>query len=181
MSLPINRKVLDPSLLDSLTRVLSEQPEEYLKSLYGGPLTESQTTWIRPRSSESFVKFMDDPSPAQLYLREKQRMEEMIRYQMMFEPSPVVMSQFDLEFLRQDMVTRVNEVISASLAASTPTEPSLSSTGPSSLSGASLMTSFLSRTSAKNSKSNPSSSKSGLPKLLSSPLKAIATKSSSQS
>jgi len=179
MSLPINRKVFDPSLLDSLTRVLSERPNELLQSPLADLLTASQTMSIRQRSNESFGRFMDELSPAELYQREKT--ETLIRYQMMYEARPVVMSQSVLESLNRDMGTRVNEVISASLAVSTPTVPSPSSTDPSNLSGASLMTSFLSRTSAKNSGSNPSSSRSGPPKLLSSPSKAIATKNFSQS
>lgn len=181
MSLPTNPKAFDPSLLASLTRELFERPDAFQKSPFADLLTASQTMSIRPRSNESFARFMDAPSPAELYEKEKRRAEELYQLRMMYEASPVVMSQSVLESLNRDMATRVNEVISASLAASIPTEPSRSSTGPSNLSGASLMTSFLSRTSAKNSRSNQSSSKSGPPKLLSSPSRAIATKSSSQS
>lgn len=187
MSLPTNRKALDPSLLDSLMRESPEQRNEFLKSLYADPLTVLPTTSTQRKSTESFSSYTDEyvrneyMSREQYEYRRRMDYERLVMLQQMYAPVPEEMFPYASESLRRAMDTKANEVISASLAGSTPSEPSRSSTGPSSLSGASLTTSFLSRTSAKNSKSNPSSSRSGLPKLLSSPSKAIATKSSTQS
>jgi hypothetical protein len=181
MSLPTNRKAFDPSLFDSLTQTYRERPNELLQSPLGGLRTESSTMSIRRRSNESFSNYTDDPSPAELYERERRHAEKLWQMQMMYSPDPAEMLRFDSALLSPVMATKVSEAISASLEESIRSAPSPSSTVPSSLSGDSVTTWFLSRTSAKNSTSNPSSSKSGPPKLLSSPLKAIATKSSIRS
>lgn len=187
MSLPINRKALDLSLLDSLSQGYHERPNELLRSLIGDPATESPTMSTPRKSTESFsnytVEFAGEGMlPRAEYDRRRQRDYEMlVMLQQRYEPVPEEMFLYASESLRRAMDTKANEVISASLAGSTPSAPSRSSTDQSNCSGASLTTSFLSRTSAKNSKSNPSTSRSGLPKLLSSPSKAIATKSSTQS
>lgn len=187
MSLPTNRKVFDPLLLDSLMRESRERPNELLRSLIGDPATESPTMSTPRKSTESFsnytVEFVPNEylSREQLEYRRRMDYERLVMLQQMYAPVPEEMFPYASESLRRAMDTKANEVISASLAGSTPSAPSRSSTDPSNLSGASLTTSFLSRTSAKNSKSNPSTSRSGLPKLLSSPSKAIATKSSTQS
>lgn len=187
MSLPINRKALDLFLLDSLTRGYQERPNELLKSLIGDPAIESPTTSTPSRSTGSFSNYTDEYVGEEMLTRaeydrrrERDRIE-LIKLQQLYTPVPDVMFQLDSESLRRAMDIMANAEISALLGASTPSVPSPSSTDPSNLSGASLMTSFLSRTSAKNSTSSPSTSKSGLPKLLSSPSKAIATKSSTQS
>ncbi len=181
MSLPTNRKAFDPSLFDSLMRESQARPDELVKSLCGALQTGSPTMSTRRRSNESFSNFTDEPSPAELYERERRQAEKLVQLQAMYNYEVVVMPPFVSESLSQDMATKASEAISASLEESIRSELSRSSTVPSSLSGDSVTTWFLSRTSAKNSKSNPSSSKSGPRRLLSSPLKAIATKSSTRS
>lgn len=187
MSLPTNPKAFDLSLLDSLTRELHERPNELLKSLLGELPTESPIMSTPRRSTGSFSNYTEEYVGEEMltraeYDRRRQRdYEKLVMLQQMYAPVPEETFRFASASLRQAMDTMANEVISASLAGSIPSEPSRSSTDQSNFSGASLTTSFLSGTYAKNSKSNPSTSRSGLPKLLSSPSKAIATKSSTQS
>lgn len=187
MSLPTNRKALDPSLLDSLMRESPEQRNEFLKSLYADPLTVLPTTSTPPKSTESFSSYTDEyvrneyMSREQYEYRRRMDYEKLVMLQQMYAPGPDVMFQLDSELRKRATGIMENAEISALSGGSTPPAPSRSFTDRSNLSGASLMTSFLSRTSAKNSRSSPSSSKSGLPKLLSSPSKAIATKSSTRS
>lgn len=187
MSLPINRKVLDPSLLASLTRAYESPPNTFLEFLKGDQQTVSPTMLIQKRCPECGINYTD---PQTHYCRHWQEMEadrrraqkemmmrEMYSQQVVWPPVPDEMSRSVSEFLKRDMDTRVNEATFASLVGSIPMEPLPSFTDPSNSSGASLLTSFLSGTSAKSLRSNPSSSRSGPPKLLSSPSKAIATKS----
>lgn len=187
MSLPINRKALDPFLLDSLMQESRERPNELLKSLIGDPAIESPTMSTPRRSTGSFSNYTveyvgEEMLPRAEFDRRRQRdYEQLVMLQQMYASVPEEMFRFASASLRQAMDIKANEVISASLAASTPSAPSPFSTVPSSLSGDSATIWFLSRTSAKNSKSNPSSSRSGPPKLLSSPSKGIPTKSSIRS
>lgn len=187
MSLPTNPKALDHSMLDSLLRESLERPNELLQSPFDVQQTASPITSTRRNSIESFSNYTVELVPNEYMSREqfeyRQRMnyEALMMLQQAYQPNPVEMPPYVLEFLKQDMDTRVKEEISASSAVSTPSAPLRSSTDRSNLSGASLTTSFLSRTSAKNSTSSQNSSKSGLPKLLSSPSGGTATKSSTQS
>jgi hypothetical protein len=187
MSLPINQKAFDLSLLDSLTRESLERPNESLQSQLADLPIESQITWHRKKWNESFSSSTEDLVPNEYMSREqfeyRRRMnyEALMMLQQASPPDLVEMPPYVLESLRRDMDTRVNEAISASWVESTPSAPLRSSTDRSNLSGASLTTSFLSRTSAKNSTSSQSSSRSGLPKLLSSPSGGTATKNSTRS
>ncbi len=187
MSLPINRKALNRLLLDSLSQVYQESPNEFLKSLLADPATESVITSIPPRSNGSFSNYTVEYVPNEYmtraemeYRREKDR-AELIKLQQMYAPVPDETFPFASELRKQVMDTMESAVTSALSGGSTAPAPSRSSTDHSNLSGASLMTSFLSRKSAANSKSSPDTSRSGLPKLLSSPSKAIATKNSTRS
>jgi hypothetical protein len=187
MSLPTNLKALDLSLLDSLTQASLGQPSEYLTSLFVDRLTEWQTMSTQQRSSGSFSNYTVEYAPneyrtlAEMEYHRRMDYERLRMLQQVYEPGPAVMFQLDSALLKKVTDIMENAETSALSGASTAPAPSRSSTGPSSLSGASLTTSFLSRKSASNSKSSPGTSKSGLPKLLSSVSKAIATKSSSRS
>lgn len=188
MSLPTNPKVLDPSMLDSLLRESLERPNELPRSQLADLPIESPTTWHRKKWNESFSSSTEDLVPneymgrEQFEYRRKMNYERLVMLQQAYYQQDLVeMPPYVLESLRRDMDTQVKEAISASWVESTPSAPLRSSTDRSNLSGASLTTSFLSRTSAKNSTSNPSSSRSGLPKLLSSPSGGTATKSSTRS
>jgi hypothetical protein len=171
MSLPIKPGAIDPSMWDSLTTGYLDSLREFEKFLINDPQIGSPTTSARTKYSECEESCMESRRDEMSY----QKLRHII------ESEELKMSRSDSEYLNRAMDIRVREEISAWSEAYTPAPPSRSSTVPSSLSGESLLTSFLSTTSASNSKSPPSGSRSGRQKLLSSPSKAIPTKSSTRS
>lgn len=149
-------------------------PKRFEPSLRRDQITASETMLTHRRCYGCGNVFMVDPRSSQkecgpgcqyetVRLNQKREME-------------LKTFQSVSESVRQDMVIRVNEAISASFRQFTAETPSPSFTVPSSLSADSLLTRFSSTTSARNSGSNRNSSRSGPPKLLCSPSKATATK-----
>lgn len=207
MSLPINPGPFDPSLFASLLKDLEKSPSPFVPSPLAAPTTGSRPTSI-PTSYSDYdlaleeaqqriryrevkitperTKLIMEAAPDDLHYERmfRERIEHIQRMQMMAylnaAPPSLVTSLFGSELRRPATDTAKKEETSASSPPSTPAKPSRSSTAASNLSGGSVLTSFLSNTLSGNSGSTPTGSRSGPPKLLPSPSKAIAMKSSTR-
>lgn len=179
MSLPTKRNLIDSSWFDSLTQESQALPNVFGTFPSDVPQTVSPTMLIRGNCRVCGIDLAIPPDEFNQAMVEHERRcqedWERRRLRRRYEYETMYLYGSELRSRAMDMGKR--EETSASSRPSTPVEPSPSFTVPSSLSGDSLLTSFLSTTSAKNSGSNRSGSRSGLPKLLSSPSRAIPTKS----
>lgn len=206
MSLPINPGPLDPSLFASLLKDLEKSPSPFGPSPLVAPTIGSRPTSIQPSYSAydpaseeasqqiryrevkiapGVTKLIMESNPSEHEMWFRERIEHIQRMQMMAylnaAPPSLVTSLFGSELRKPATDTAKKGETSASSPPSTPAKPSRSSTAASNLSGGSVLTSFLSNTLSGNSGSSPTGSRSGPPKLLPSPSKAIAMKSSTRS
>lgn len=188
MSLPIKPGALAPFSSDSLSEKLKQYRGIFDESLRNAQQIAYETMWI-PSSLDEYDPAYFREADREMEMMEADREMEMMARSLEMEIRARFleiermgrerkMYQYASAYPNQDMGTGKREETSVSSGPSIAPEPSPSSTVQSSLSGASLLTSFLSTTSAENSGSSQSGSRSGPLKLLSSPSKAIAMKSS---